>query len=272
MARLRTHNRRRARRLFAAPKDHRFGPGRFCQRCGMTAEEAFDGWNRCRYGREWYDWRWQNIHGRDHKLESFTNLIGRLQRSKSVLGAILGVDNFATGGFVGFPDIPPLLRLRPEPSIIPRLRAQAFGLDVERDGKPTAVGAMLAIDPAVPGSDRTAIVSIDMHSRRIMVSDDDLERAEAISERVRAVLADRLAKVAADFIVFSGPGAAALRSFHATGYSMGVRQTYAPPVEALPEPVCERCEGNGFVEVYSPRPPAFDTCPVCHNPEGHPFP
>ena len=42
------------------------------------------------------------------------------------------------------------------------------------------------------------------------------------------------------------------------------------PIAAEPE--CSECDGNGFVEVYSPRPPAFDTCPKCHNPEGHPCP
>jgi hypothetical protein len=38
-----------------------------------------------------------------------------------------------------------------------------------------------------------------------------------------------------------------------------------------PEP-CQRCDDNGFVEVYSHNPPAFADCPVCFNPKGHPHP
>lgn len=35
---------------------------------------------------------------------------------------------------------------------------------------------------------------------------------------------------------------------------------------------CSTCFDGGWVQVYSPRPPAFDVCPACHNPENHPCP
>jgi hypothetical protein len=38
------------------------------------------------------------------------------------------------------------------------------------------------------------------------------------------------------------------------------------------QPECPKCEGGGWVETYSTRPPAFATCPHCFNPEGHPSP
>lgn len=28
---------------------------------------------------------------------------------------------------------------------------------------------------------------------------------------------------------------------------------------------CEECQDGGWVQVYSPNPPAFDVCPKCHN-------
>lgn len=37
-------------------------------------------------------------------------------------------------------------------------------------------------------------------------------------------------------------------------------------------PECETCEDAGFVPVHSEHPPAFDTCPRCFNPKGHPLP
>lgn len=44
-----------------------------------------------------------------------------------------------------------------------------------------------------------------------------------------------------------------------------------PPAER-PDDDCDRCEGGGWVQVYSPSPPAFDVCPKCFNPKGHPSP
>ena len=38
------------------------------------------------------------------------------------------------------------------------------------------------------------------------------------------------------------------------------------------EPVCKTCEGGGWVMVYSPCPPSFETCPDCYNPEDLPCP
>ena len=35
---------------------------------------------------------------------------------------------------------------------------------------------------------------------------------------------------------------------------------------------CPRCEGGGWVEVYSPFPPAFEECPLCYNQEEYPCP
>lgn len=45
--------------------------------------------------------------------------------------------------------------------------------------------------------------------------------------------------------------------------------TLATKIEPL---TCAKCEGGGWVEVYSPSPPQFDRCPNCGNPEGHPSP
>lgn len=36
--------------------------------------------------------------------------------------------------------------------------------------------------------------------------------------------------------------------------------------------VCTECDDGGWVQVYGPNPPAFDVCPTCHNPNGHPSP
>ncbi len=36
----------------------------------------------------------------------------------------------------------------------------------------------------------------------------------------------------------------------------------------ITEPECEACEDVGWVQAYSPRPPAFDVCPKCFNPNG----
>jgi hypothetical protein len=33
-------------------------------------------------------------------------------------------------------------------------------------------------------------------------------------------------------------------------------------------PSCGRCENGGWVQVYSPCPPAFEQCPACFNPFG----
>ena len=38
------------------------------------------------------------------------------------------------------------------------------------------------------------------------------------------------------------------------------------------DPPCPGCEGYGYVQVHSPRAPAFETCDLCGNPEGHPLP
>lgn len=43
--------------------------------------------------------------------------------------------------------------------------------------------------------------------------------------------------------------------------------TGRPMPEERPAPVCSTCEGGGWVEVYSPYPPAFEVCPDCLNPE-----
>ena len=32
------------------------------------------------------------------------------------------------------------------------------------------------------------------------------------------------------------------------------------------EPWCQKCDNGGWVQVYSQRPPCFDTCPGCFNP------
>lgn len=32
---------------------------------------------------------------------------------------------------------------------------------------------------------------------------------------------------------------------------------------------CTECGNGGYVETYSPRPPAFTTCEKCYNPFGH---
>lgn len=36
--------------------------------------------------------------------------------------------------------------------------------------------------------------------------------------------------------------------------------------------ICQQCEGGGWIQVHSERPPAFDICPMCHNPEGNEMP
>lgn len=35
---------------------------------------------------------------------------------------------------------------------------------------------------------------------------------------------------------------------------------------------CAECFNGGWVQVYSPRPPAFGVCPACGNPSGAPSP
>ena len=35
-----------------------------------------------------------------------------------------------------------------------------------------------------------------------------------------------------------------------------------------PVAFCRRCESGGWIQVYSPRPPAFEICPDCFNPQG----
>jgi hypothetical protein len=44
---------------------------------------------------------------------------------------------------------------------------------------------------------------------------------------------------------------------------------------ADPQPavdVCRVCDGGGWVQVHSNRPPAFDVCPLCFNPDDLPSP
>ena len=86
------------------------------------------------------------------------------------------------------------------------------------------------------------------------VSDDDGRRArakaqkEAAAERQRAAMINREIK------------AAKLRKIAARGGIIAV------------DPPCPGCEGYGYVQVHSPRAPAFETCDLCGNPEGHPLP
>ena len=35
---------------------------------------------------------------------------------------------------------------------------------------------------------------------------------------------------------------------------------------------CSTCEGGGWVQVFSPNPPAFEECPDCYNPNKLPSP
>jgi len=35
---------------------------------------------------------------------------------------------------------------------------------------------------------------------------------------------------------------------------------------------CGKCEGGGWMMIWSNRPPAFDVCDECYNPEGLPSP
>ncbi len=41
-----------------------------------------------------------------------------------------------------------------------------------------------------------------------------------------------------------------------------------------PEAICSTCEGGGWVlsSYQSSKPPTFETCPECANPEGFPCP
>ncbi len=36
--------------------------------------------------------------------------------------------------------------------------------------------------------------------------------------------------------------------------------------------LCRRCEGEGWIPTYSQRPPCFEKCPVCFNPNGYSSP
>lgn len=36
--------------------------------------------------------------------------------------------------------------------------------------------------------------------------------------------------------------------------------------------ICGRCEDGGYIMVHSGRPPCFQTCPDCGNPNNHPSP
>lgn len=38
------------------------------------------------------------------------------------------------------------------------------------------------------------------------------------------------------------------------------------------EPYCDTCENGGWVQIYSPMPPAFGVCQSCFNPWGHKSP
>ena len=44
------------------------------------------------------------------------------------------------------------------------------------------------------------------------------------------------------------------------------------PARKAEEPACTACEGGGWVQIYSPMPPAFGICERCFNPDGHPCP
>jgi hypothetical protein len=37
-------------------------------------------------------------------------------------------------------------------------------------------------------------------------------------------------------------------------------------------PACSECDNGGWVQVYSPRPPAFEMCHKCFNPSDNPSP
>lgn len=45
-----------------------------------------------------------------------------------------------------------------------------------------------------------------------------------------------------------------------------------PQEEEPLEDYCSRCENSGWVQVWSPFPPAFGTCPDCCNPKDYPSP
>ena len=64
------------------------------------------------------------------------------------------------------------------------------------------------------------------------------------------------------------PDVAILRDFLPAVYFLG---DVGGGIGAI-EPPCSRCEGYGYVQVHSPSPPAFETCDLCGNPEGHPLP
>ena len=50
---------------------------------------------------------------------------------------------------------------------------------------------------------------------------------------------------------------------------LGLEEVEAP---SLTNPPCVRCEGHGWVETWSERPPAVAVCPVCFNPDDNPHP
>jgi len=44
------------------------------------------------------------------------------------------------------------------------------------------------------------------------------------------------------------------------------------PLKDVSKLVCLECDGSGWMQVYSPSPPAFDICEGCGNPEAKPCP
>lgn len=54
--------------------------------------------------------------------------------------------------------------------------------------------------------------------------------------------------------------------------ALGLNQNFSVTYVRHNPPTCPKCHGEGFVEVYSPRPPAFEECDLCGNPAGHPLP
>lgn len=62
------------------------------------------------------------------------------------------------------------------------------------------------------------------------------------------------------------------RRFIALGAAKWRAGRPAAACETRDDPVCETCEGGGWVSRHSERPPAFEVCPSCHNPGGNPCP
>ena len=51
-----------------------------------------------------------------------------------------------------------------------------------------------------------------------------------------------------------------------------IRGETLPENENEDDEYCEKCEGGGWVPVYSPSPPEFEICQMCFNPKSNPRP